>query len=159
MGSVYIYSNLGNFDTILTQIFRRALSMPRKPFMFSGVGVSTGLLCLATLFLIEMFGPGANSSSGSADLMANGAMLVSTGTSSILPLIAKTAFATLLVPLILGAVGIVRKENIYFILGSFFLGLAPILIYTTGVVFSSLIYFGISLSALGIYALTRTRTK
>lgn len=133
--------------------------MPSKPFIFSGFGVSTGLLCLATLFLIEMFGPGSYSSSGSAQLMANGTMRVISSTSSIVPLIAKTAFAALLVPLILGAVGIVRKENTYFILGSFFLGLAPILIYSTGVVFSSLIYFGISLSALGIYALTRTRTE
>lgn len=133
--------------------------MPRKPFMFSGVGVSTGLLCLATLFLIEMFGPGSYSSSGSADLMANGTMFVSTTTSSILPLIAKTAFATLLVPLILGAVGIVRKENTYFILGSFFLGLAPILIYTTGVVFSSLIYFGISLLTIAMYALKKTKRE
>jgi len=133
--------------------------MPSKPYMFSGVGVSIGLLCLATLFLIEMFGPGSYSSSGSAELMANGTMHVISSTSSILPLIARTAFATLLVPLILGAVGIVRKENTYFILGSFFLGLAPVLIYSIGVVFSSLIYFGISLSALGIYALTSTRAK
>lgn len=131
--------------------------MPSKPYMFSGVGVSTGLFCLATLFLIEMFGPGSYSSSGSAELMANGTMHAISSTSSILPLIARTAFASLLVPLILGAVGIVRKENTYFILGSFFLGLAPVLIYTTGVVFSSLIYFGVSLSALGIYTLTRTK--
>tara|TARA_R110002167_G_scaffold30424_7_gene100626 strand:- start:21906 stop:22166 length:261 start_codon:yes stop_codon:yes gene_type:complete len=86
-------------------------------------------------------------------------MFVSTTTSSILPLIAKTAFATLLVPLILGAVGIVRKENTYFILGSFFLGLAPILIYTTGVVFSSLIYFGISLLTIAMYALKKTKRE
>ena len=133
--------------------------MPSKPYMFSGAGVTTGLLCLATLFLIEMFGPGSYSSSGSAELMANGGIHVISSTSSILPLIARTAFATLLVPLILGAVGILRKENTYFILWSFFLGLAPVLIYSTGVVFSSLIYFGVSLSALGIYALTRTRAK
>lgn len=86
--------------------------MPNKPFIFSGVGVATGLICITTLFLIEVFGPGSYSSSGTGKLMADGTVVVIRSTSSMLPLIAKTAFATLLVPLILAAAGIVRKENV-----------------------------------------------
>lgn len=133
--------------------------MPSKPFIFSGVGVATGLICITTLLLIEVFGPGSYSSSGTGKLTADGTVVVIRSTSSILPLIAKTAFATLLISLFLGAVGIARKENFYFILGSICVGLAPILMYTTGVIFSSLIYLGISLLAIGIYALTRARRK
>ena len=133
--------------------------MPNKKFSYSVLGIVIGLLCLATLYLIDIFGPGSYSSSGTVKLMADGTVDVITSTSSILPFIAKTAFFTLLIALILGAVGIFRKENIYFVLGSFCFGLAPILIYTTGTIFSFFVYFVISLIAFGIYALKRARQE
>jgi hypothetical protein len=90
-------------------------------------------------------------------LMADGSGIVISSSQPIIPRIAQAAFIAFLIPLIFGAVAVFRKENTYFALGSFCLGLAPILIYTVGVFVSSMIYFGTSLSVLGVYAFNRAR--
>lgn len=131
--------------------------MLSKPFRFSGVGVAAGLLCVATLYLIEIYGPGSYSSSGSGVLMADGTVVVIASNQPMLPRIAQAAFFAFSIPLVLGVVAVFRKENIYWAVGSFCLGLAPILIYTVGVFFSSMVYFGISLPAFGIYAFKRMK--
>jgi hypothetical protein len=89
--------------------------------------------------------------------MADGTVVVIASSQPMLPRIAQTAFFAFSIPLVLGVVAVFRKENIYWAVGSFCLGLAPILIYTVGVFFSSMVYFGISLPAFGIYAFKRTK--
>lgn len=112
---------------------------------------------MATLYSIEIYGPGSYSSSSSGMLMADGSVVVLTSSSPLLPRIAQAAFFAFVVPLVCGAIGVFRKENIYLALGSFALGLAPIPVYTLGVFFSALIYFGISLPAFAMHAFNRTR--
>lgn len=125
--------------------------MTGKPSGFGKAGVALGLVCLATLFVIETFGPGSYSGGGSGSVMADGTVIMNSS-QPVLPLVAQTAFFMLLVSLVFGAIAVFRKENIYLAVGAFCLGLAPILIYTVGVFFSSLVYFGISLPVLGIAA-------
>ena len=129
--------------------------MPRMSFRFGSTGIAAGFICLATLYLIEMYGPGSYSSSGSGTLAVDGTFTITTSSASILPQIAQAAFIAFLLPLICGVVAIFRKENIYVALGSFCYGLAPIPIYTIGIFFTSIFFFGVTVPVFGIYVFNK----
>jgi hypothetical protein len=122
---------------------------------FSGTGIATGLLCITTLFLIDAYGPGSYSGSGSGCVMADGTITVVASSRPLLPVIAQAAFLGFVIPLLLGMVGAARKENLYFAAGSFCFGLAPVLIYTAGVPIASMLYLGVSLPLLAVYAFNK----
>ena len=124
-------------------------------YTFSAVGVVVGLLCIAILFCIDVFGPSSYSGSGSGRLMADGTVVVLTSNQPLLPLVARVAFFAFLVPLVCGVAGVFRKEHTLLVLASVALGLAPILIYTLGVLLSSLLYFAVGVPALVLWAFRR----
>jgi hypothetical protein len=129
--------------------------MPRKSAKFGIAGNVIGCLCLATLYLIEMYGPNSYSGSWSGMLRADGTVVELVSIQPVLPRIAQAAFFLFAAALVLGVVAVFRKENIFIALGAFCFGLTPIIIYTLGVFFASMLYFGIALPAFALYAFNR----
>jgi hypothetical protein len=114
-------------------------------------GILLGSVCLATLYLIEVYGPGYYSGSGSGSIYADGTMRNVTVTrSSELPRIALTAFYLLLVSLLAAIVSGLRKERRIVTFGALAFGVAPIVLLTVGVVLTTWVYFGILLPAAGV---------
>ncbi|MGV3591555.1 MAG: hypothetical protein ACO1PZ_07680 [Gammaproteobacteria bacterium] len=114
--------------------------MRRAAITFGNVGLSIGLLCLAILGLIDVFGPDSYSSSGTGMLRADGTLVMTRSSQPLLPLIARSAFYAFVLPLVLGTIAVFRKEGTGPALGSFGLGLAPIPIYALGVLPATAFY-------------------
>lgn len=125
-------------------------------FNFSNIGLAIGLICLGTLCLIDVFGPDSYSSSGAGMLRADGTLVMTRSSQPLLPVIARSAFYAFLMPLILGTIAVFRKERIGPALGSFCLGLAPIPIYTLGILPTTALYA--SGLVLTLYATRRARS-
>ncbi|OFE13439.1 hypothetical protein PHACT_10060 [Pseudohongiella acticola] len=111
-------------------------------FGFGATGVIFGALCVALIWAIEVYGPGSNTATGSGALYADGAVVMEVER-PLLPLIARAAFYTCLVSTLFGTASIMRREALSVSLGAIAFGIAPILIYTQGIVFAFVLYNGL----------------
>ena len=123
--------------------------MSNKPYGFGISGILIGGFFLAILYLIEVYGPGSYSSSGSVILKADGTFMSEIST-PLIPTIARVIFYLFLIPLSLSVVSFVRKENIFAATGALVCGLAPVLLMTIGVIVMAWFYFGLALPVAGV---------
>lgn len=125
--------------------------MSNKSHRIGLAGILLGIVCLATLYLIEVYGPGYYSGSGSGSIYADGSVRNVTVTrSSPLPRVALTAFYLLFVSLLAAIVSGVRKEQPIVTWGALAFGLTPVLLMTVGVILTTWVYFGVLLPAAAV---------
>ena len=118
-------------------------------FGFGATGVIFGALCVALIWAIEAYGPGSNTATGSGALYADGTVVMEVER-PLLPLIARATFYACLVSALFGIASIMRREALSVSLGAIAFGIAPILIYTQGIVFAFGLYVGMMLLIAGI---------
>lgn len=114
------------------------------------VGLLTGVLCLAVLFGIAVWGPSSYSASGSGMLYSDGTIAYVTHNRPLLPLLAQYAFYGFAIPLLLGIASLLRRESTLLGFGALAYGLAPLLVYTAGSIVTAMLYFGVTLSVVAI---------
>ncbi len=132
--------------------------MSNKSYRFGLAGILLGSICLAILYLIEVYGPGYYSGSGSGSIYADGTIRNMTVTrSSELPRVALTAFYLLLVSLLAAIVSGFRKERRIVTLGALAFGISPIFLLTVGVILTTWVYFGILLPAASVVLIRNFR--
>jgi hypothetical protein len=132
--------------------------MSNKKYWIGLSGILLGSVCLATIYLIEVYGPGYYSTSGSGSIRADGTIGDMTVTrSSELPRIAFAAFYLLLVSLLAALISFFRKEDPAAAFGALAFGLAPVLLMTIGPIIVTQIYFGILLPVTGVLLFRKFR--
>jgi hypothetical protein len=135
---------------------QRNCLVSNKSYRIGLAGIVLGIVCLATLYLIGVYGPGSYSSSSSGSISADGTILNMTVTrSSELPRVALTAFYLLFASLLAGIVSGLRKERPIATWGALAFGLTPVLLMTVGVILTTWVYFGILLPAVAVMLLRR----
>lgn len=125
--------------------------MPREntKFGFGATGVILGALCVVFIWAVEVYGPGSYTTAGSGILYTDGTVTMEVAR-PLLPGITRAAFYTCLVSTLFGIVSIVRREALSVSLGAIAFGIAPILMYTLGIIFSFVLYAGLVVLITGI---------
>jgi hypothetical protein len=121
-----------------------------RPFGFGLAAILLAGLCLAILYLIEVYGPGSYTASGSASIKADGTITVIHQTRPLLPRIARTAFYVCLAVLPLSLISFFRKENTAVSMAALISGLIPVFVMTISTIVIATIFFGLALPMTGI---------
>lgn len=123
---------------------------------FAVLGIVTGCISLAALYVIVIYAVGPNSVSVTGQVFADGTVIYESDR-NFSHNIAQIAFAMPLVSLIFGAISLLKKEKPTLAFGAFCFGLSPVLVYTLGVFFTFMIYFGITLPIAGLHVIKKIK--
>ena len=127
-------------------------------FGIGATGVTLGALCIAFIFAIEVYGPGSYTTTGSGALYADGTIIREI-TRPLLPQIARAAFYACFICILFGIASFIRREAFFVSLGAVAFGIAPVLMYALGIIFTFSWYFGLALLIAGIGLYRRKHNK
>lgn len=115
-----------------------------KKVKYGATGIILGMLCVTFICLVEVFGPGSYTTTGSSIIYLDGTVTTKVQR-PLLPLIAGVAFYSCFISFLFGITSVAKKEVLAVSLVALSFGFAPIFIYILGTTVVIVFYVGLLL--------------